>query len=310
MKLEIISKYPVENQHPTPLLFIHGTFHGASCWDVHFLDYFAEHGYASHAVNLRGHGNSEGREGLRWFRIADFVEDVTNTVEQLPSPPILIGHSMGGFIIQKYLEDHIAPAAVLLSSPSPAGLLPTAIKNAHRHPLIFARVNLTLSLLPLVATPALVREAFFSQDVPEEKMQAYWKLTQDDSFMAFLDMVALDLPKPARVKTPLLILGAERDNMISPREIEATARAYNTQAQIIPGVAHNSMLEQRWQSVAERILTWLNEQVVVNTSTQVAEPARVLPFGLRDYTLFDTPLEKRGAPAETKSQYLTGRPSK
>jgi pimeloyl-ACP methyl ester carboxylesterase len=243
MKLEIISKYPVEDQRPTPLLFIHGTFHGASCWDVHFLDYFAEHGYASHAVNLRGHSNSEGRENLRWTRIADFVEDVANTVEQLPGPPILIGHSMGGFIIQKYLEAHTAPAAVLLSSPSPAGLLPTAIQNARRHPLIFARVNLTLSLLPLVATPALVREAFFSQDVPEEKMQAYWKLTQDDSFMAFLDMVALDLPKPARVKTPLLILGAERDNMISTAEIEATARTYHTQAQIIPGVAHNSMLE-------------------------------------------------------------------
>ena len=259
MKLEVISKYPVDHQHPTPLLFIHGTFHGASCWNVHFLDYFAEHGYASHAVNLRGHGNSEGQENLRWTRIADFVVDVANTVEQLPSPPILIGHSMGGFIIQKYLEDHTAPAAVLLSSPSPAGLLPTAIKNARRHPLVFARVNLTLSLLPLIATPALVREAFFSQDVPEEKLQAYWRLTQDDSFMAFLDMVALDLPRPARVKTPLLILGAERDNMISPSEIEATARAYNTQAQMIPDVAHNSMLELRWQSVADRILTWLNE---------------------------------------------------
>ena len=276
MKLEIISKYPVMNQHPTPLLFIHGTFHGASCWDVHFLDYFAGRGYASHAVNLRGHGNSEGRENLRWTRIADFVEDVADTVEQLPSPPILIGHSMGGFIVQKYLEDHTAPAAVLLSSPSPAGLLPTAIKNARRHPLIFARVNLTLSLLPLVATPALVREAFFSQDVPEEKMQAYWKLTQDDSFMAFLDMVLLDLPQPARVKTPLLILGVEQDNRISPSEIEATARAYHTQAQIIPGVAHNSMLEQRWQSVADRILTWLNKQEVVNPSAQVAERAGVL----------------------------------
>jgi alpha-beta hydrolase superfamily lysophospholipase len=76
----------------------------------------------------------------------------------------------------------------------------------------------------------------------------------------------------------LLILGAERDNMISPSEIEATARAYNTQAQIIPDVAHNSLLEQRWQSVAERILTWLNEQEVVNISAQVAEPARVLPL--------------------------------
>ena len=260
MKLEIISKYPSRPANRTPLLFIHGTSHTASCWDVHFLDYFAQHGYAAHAVNLRGHGKSEGREKLRWTRIADFVEDVTNIVRQLPSPPVLIGHSMGGFITQKYLEDHDAPGAVLLSSPSPTGLLPTALRNARRHPLVFAKVNLTLSLLPLIATPQLAREAFFSKDLPDEQLLEYWKQMQDDSFMAFLDMVALDLPKPAKVKTPLLILGVARDNMIAPSEIEATGRAYNTRAEIIPDVAHNSMLELCWQDVADRILVWLNDR--------------------------------------------------
>jgi len=260
MKLEIISKCPVESQHPTNLLFIHGALHGAWCWDVHFLEYFTQHGFTAHAVNLRGHGNSEGRERLRWTRIADYVEDVANAVQQLPSPPILIGHSMGGFIIQKYLEDHDSPGAVLLSSPSPAGLVQATLRNARRHPLAFARVNLTLSLFPLVATPRLAREAFFSDDLAEEQLVEYWNQMQDDSFMAFLDMVALDLPKPAKVKTPLLVLGVARDNMLKPSEIEATARAYNTQSEMIADVAHNSMLEPRWQTVAERILVWLKEQ--------------------------------------------------
>jgi pimeloyl-ACP methyl ester carboxylesterase len=259
MKLEMISKYPSNGTHPTPLLFIHGTFHTASCWDVHFLDYFAQHGFASHAINLRGHGKSEGWEKLRWTRISDFVDDVTNVVRQLPSLPVLIGHSMGGFITQKYLEDHDTPAAVLLSSPSPTGMLPTAIRQARQHPLVFAKVNLTFSLLPFIATPQLTRDAFFSNDLPDEQLLEYWKQTQDDSFMAFLDMVALDLPKPAKVKTPLLVLGVARDNMIAPREIEATGRAYNTQAEIIANVAHNSMLEPGWQAVAERILVWLKE---------------------------------------------------
>lgn len=260
MKLEMISKYPIENQRPTPLLFIHGALHGAWCWDVHFLDYFAQRGYASHAVNLRGHGNSEGRENLRWTRISDFVEDLANIVRQLPSPPILIGHSMGGFVIQKYLEKHITPGAVLLSSPPPTGLLPVALKSAWRHPLIFAKANLTLSLFPLVATPKLAREAFFSEDMPDEQLLEYWKQMQDDSYMAYLDMVALDLPKPAKVKTPLLVLGVGGDNMIKPSEIKATARAYNAQSEIIADVAHNSMLESRWQSVAERILVWLKKE--------------------------------------------------
>jgi len=284
MKLEVISKYPGKNQHPTPLLFIHGTLHTAACWNVHFLDYFAQHGYAAHAVNLRGHGKSEGREKLRWTRIAEFVDDIANVVQQLPNPPILIGHSMGGFIIQKYLEDHDVPAAVLLSSPSPAGLLPTAIRTARRQPWAFTKVNLTLSLLPFIATPQLVGEAFFSSDLPDELLQEYWKQTQDDSYMAFLDMVALDLPEPEKVTTPLLVLGVGRDNMIAFREIEATARAYNTQAVIIPDVAHNSMLEQRWQSVADRILTWLNE---VDIRAQIGETyGKSTPLAIVNPTLW------------------------
>lgn len=87
MTLEIISKYTTRDPRPTSLLFVHGAMHTASCWDAHFLDYFAQHGYISHAVNLRGHGNSYGREHLRWTRIADFVEDVADTVEQLPAAP-------------------------------------------------------------------------------------------------------------------------------------------------------------------------------------------------------------------------------
>ena len=259
MKLEIISKQPTEHAHPTPLLFVHGMVHTAWCWDRYFLDYFARHGYASYAVNLRGHGKSDGRERLRWTRIADFVEDVENAVRRLPGPPVLIGHSMGGFVVQKYLEDHTAAAAVLLSSPSHYGLLPTALRIARRHPLVFARTNVTLSLLPVIAAPELVREAFFSPDLPDERLTEYWKQMQDESYRAFLDMVALDLPRPRKVKTRLLVLGAARDNMLSAGEIRATARAYGAPCDIIADVAHDSMLEQRWQAVADRILGWLSE---------------------------------------------------
>ncbi len=265
MKLEMISKYPPagylsSGTQPTPLLFVHGSMLGAWCWDAHFLVYFAQHGFAAHAVNLRGHGNSAGRENLRWTRISDYVADLADAVRHLPSPPVVIGHSMGGIIIQKYLEGHDAPGAVLLSSPGPAGLLRTALRIARRSPLAFAKSNLTLSLWPSIATPQLAREAFFSDDLPEDQLRSYWKRMQDESFMAFLDMVALDLPRPAKRKIPLLVLGVGRDNMIKPSEIEATARAYDTQAEIIPDVAHNSMLEPGWKGVADRILVWLKER--------------------------------------------------
>lgn len=64
-------------------------------------------------------------------------------------------------------------------------------------------------------------------------------------------------PKPAKVNTPLLVPGVGRDNMIRLPEIEATAGAYLAPHEIVPDVAHNSMLELRWQAVAERMLSWL-----------------------------------------------------
>jgi hypothetical protein len=58
----------------------------------------------------------------------------------------------------------------------------------------------------------------------------------------------------------LLVLGVARDQMKSG-EIEATARAYSSQPEIIAEVAHNSMVGLRWQAVEERILAWLTEKV-------------------------------------------------
>jgi len=262
MKLELISRYPSAGAHHIPLLFVHGAWHGAWCWDVHFLDYFTRNGFAAHAVSLRGHGESEGRDNLRWTRIADYVVDLAHAVRHLPCQPILIGHSMGAFVIQKYLEEFSAPAAVLMTPPPPGGLLAATLRIALRHPMIFARSNMTLSLFPLVSTPGLAREAFFSSDMAEGQVMNFWQLMQDESFMAFLDMLVLDLPDPGRVKTPLLVLGASRDNLLKPREIEATAYACNTQSEFISGVAHDMMLEPGWEGVARRILEWLKAQIL------------------------------------------------
>ncbi len=54
--LEVIDKGS-GNAGP-PLLFIHGAWHGAWCWDEHFLDFFANNGFHAVALSLRGHGNS------------------------------------------------------------------------------------------------------------------------------------------------------------------------------------------------------------------------------------------------------------
>jgi hypothetical protein len=122
------------------------------------------------------------------------------------------------------------------------------------------KANLTMSMLPMLRTLQLAQEALFSADMPEDKVRSYFTRLQDESYRAYLDMMGLSLPRPERVKTPILVMGAADDRLISQSEVQATARAYQTQAEVFPDMAHDMMLEAGWRVVADRILGWLNEQ--------------------------------------------------
>jgi pimeloyl-ACP methyl ester carboxylesterase len=256
-RLEIISRYPVNRLHAAPLLFVHGAWHGAWCWDEHFLDYFAQHGFAAHALSLRGHGHSASNGSVRFTRIADYVADVEEVVAQLPNPPVLIGHSMGGFITQKYLERHHAPTGVLLASPPPGGLLHAVLRTVRHDIRSILEVSLQMDLYPAVDTLAKMRRALFSQDMPDDVLKEYFRKMEHDSYLAYLDMLLFALPNPERIKTLLLVLGAANDQNFSTAEIEATARAYHAPYEIFPNMAHDMMLEYGWETVAARIVSWL-----------------------------------------------------
>lgn len=131
--LEVIDKGQISETHSYPVLFLHGAWHGAWCWNEHFLDFFATQGFRVLAPGSLGHGSSPTGKSIRMCSIADFVSDLSSVIDSLPSPPILVGHSLGGFVIQKYLDTHDVPAAVLLASAPPRGQL-SALMRSMRSP--------------------------------------------------------------------------------------------------------------------------------------------------------------------------------
>lgn len=257
--LEVIDKGPSGGSGKTPLLFVHGAWHGAWCWDEHFLNFFAAKGYRSVAVSLRGHGKSPAPKAMQFCSMADFVDDVASVADGLPERPVMIGHSMGGFVVQKYLESHDAPAAVLLASVPPSGIARFLLRRFRLHPWLTARhLAITKSKGSMGRTPELARESFFSGSTPLADVARY-AAGLDEEYVGkhVLGMLWLDLPKPSLVTTPMLVLGAENDILFSTREVRATASAYQTEAEFIPGMAHDMMLEPGWADVAERIHAWL-----------------------------------------------------
>ncbi len=255
--LEVIERQPEGDAQPMPILFVHGAWHGAWCWDEFFLPYFAEKGFHVKALSLRGHGNSPGRDRLRTTRIADYVSDVQTVVDSFSTPPLLVGHSMGGMIVQKYLESSSntpVPKAVLLAAVPPHGVWKTTLGILAHHPLVFLRVNATMKLFPIVSSVKRAHESFFSSDMPADQVQSYFSRLQDESYLAFMDMLAFNLPKPGKIKTPVFVLGAENDTIFSVSDVEATARAYQTDPKFFKNMAHDMMLEKDWQDVADYII--------------------------------------------------------
>jgi acylglycerol lipase len=82
----------------------------------------AESGYATYAIDHRGHGRSEGRRAVI-DRMANAVADLDKLVLQVSEthpgrPVVLLGHSMGGAVALSYTIEHQDRLdALVLSAP-------------------------------------------------------------------------------------------------------------------------------------------------------------------------------------------------
>ena len=236
----------------TGILLIHGAWHGPWCWDE-FAARLAQRGHDVRAVRLRGHDQSGGRI---WHRLHHYLEDVERAAERFAEPPVLVGHSMGGLLAQRYAQRHPARAVVLLASTPPGSAIRVAARLALREPLAMTNATLRLRLEPLVATRAQTRAMFFTDATPTAIVDRCHAKLQDESYLAFLDMLVPPMRRP-RVRAPVLVLGASDDAIISADDVRRTARAYDTQAELFDGTGHDMTLGTGWERVADRVDAWV-----------------------------------------------------
>ncbi|WP_431856521.1 alpha/beta hydrolase [Azospirillum sp.] len=261
-RLEILTRRPAGRAKPAPLLFVHGAYCGAWIWDAKMLGWFADRGWSAHAVSLRGHGGSAGRDRIRFHTLADYVEDVLEAFDGFDTPPVLIGHSMGGMVVQRALRKRRAPAGVLMASAPPHGLWESSLSLAFRDPYVFQQMALLTAFGERAVDPEGIRRAMFSDRMPRAEARLYEPRLQEESQAVLLDMYGWTPfpPLPDR-DIPFLVLGAGGDLLVPTSQVHATARTLGTQAVIVPDMGHTMMLEPGWEQVAERIAGWLEERL-------------------------------------------------
>lgn len=256
-RLEIRRRLPSQPSRYPPLLFVHGGYCDAWCWEPYFLPWFAERGFAAYAVSLRGHGRSAGRSHLFMTGLSDYEADVEYAAAQLPEPPVLIGHSMGAAIVELLMAHGPVRAAALLAPIPPAGLLPVATRLAAQHPDYLVQMSgLDPSRLSAQVL-ATLRPFYFGPDVDPRIMAQAARHLNGESPRALFDLsLRLHWALP-RAAPPVFVLGAEGDRICLPDDVRATARHHNVEATLVPGLAHMLMLEPGYALAAKPLLDWL-----------------------------------------------------
>ncbi len=249
-RLEVISRTPDRPTVRPPLLFVHGLGHGAWCWE-HWADAAVEAGYPAHAVSLRGHAGSAGR--LRTSTIGDYVSDVLRTAATLPEPPVLVGHSMGGLVVQLALARRPFRAGVLVAPVPAHPALGSLLSVARQHPTDALRIVALMSL-PL-------RPSYLFSGLDEAAARRHCDRTGPESPLAQYQLLLHRPPGRPAGGTPVLVLGTPEDRLVPIGDVRRTARRYGAPLEEFPGMGHDLMLDEGWQRPFGVMDRWLSDGV-------------------------------------------------
>lgn len=254
--LEVFSCLPASDSGKTPLLFVHGAFAGGWMWTETFMPHFAAAGHPCHALSLRGHGGSSDHQRIDWLSIADYVDDVRKVIDALAIDPVLLGHSMGGFVVQKYLERYPARAVALLCSVPPQGLIAAQFHLLLQKPQLYLEIN---SILAGNYTDTdTLRDALFAGEADPAMLAEWLGKMQNESQRAIWDMSMFNLPNLFRMnRPPMLIVGAEQDALVPAFLVQSTAQTYGEPCHILRGMGHAITHEREWPRAAALIDDWL-----------------------------------------------------
>lgn len=240
-----------------PMVLVHGGYMAAWVWDEHLLPHLATAGIDAWAPSLRGHGG-EGRDRLDSFDLDDYVADLGSVVARMEAPPLLVGHSMGALVVQRYLAGGgRATAAMLLAPVPPWGLGAPSMELALRDPLLWTEAAFLHVGGPRMASLPVLRRALFGAGVDPVLARTYLSRLQPESTLAIAQMCAMaPLGWSPGGAVPVAVTGGREDGLFSVASLRACAAWHGVSATVLDGLGHALMLEPGWRGLAEHLVEW------------------------------------------------------
>jgi pimeloyl-ACP methyl ester carboxylesterase len=234
-----------------PILLVHGAFSGATHL-VPWADYFRARGYHCVAPALPGHSGSD-RGMLAWLDLGAYLEALGEACLGFDSPPVIVGHGLGGLIAQHLRATTDCAAAVLVASWPGAPFRP--------------RPRAMLKALPMLSRILGGRLVKPGRSVIRSLVLHDLSIGErEDTLAEFREESgrALRAPVLGRAEVPattvhrhVLVVSGSADRIV-PRSVSfALARTYRAEHLIVNGRGHWLIAASLVGIVAAAVVDWL-----------------------------------------------------
>ncbi len=250
------------------VFFITGAFIHHSCWDE-WRTYFEANGFKTNAPSwphknapaevLR---NRQPDAAVASNRLAAISNYFANAVKELDEPPILIGHSIGGLIVQLLLQQGIGAAGVAIHPVAPQRIFTFKLSFLKAG---WGALGFFTSVKKSYLMPFKSWQYGFTNGMPVEEQKAgYYQLVIPESKMIVRDTISKAARVNYRAKSaPLLITAGSADRTIPASLNYSNYKKYRHNPSVtaykeFQDRNHFVLGQPSWKDDADYILSWLS----------------------------------------------------
>lgn len=238
------------------VLLIHGAWGGAWVWGALAQDLAAE-GYGVNLIEQPGHGDDHW--DLPSFTSVNDYADLSRRAAASLGRPVLVGHSLGGWQVQKIWETEDLPGVLLAPLPGSGLPLSTFFKLNMHYPVQMSRPLMGLPVA--VSNTAMARRVLF-KDMDEAAVAEHvGNLVPEPALvclqMALLLGLGIGRPHLRPGRGPRLLVAPELDYLFPPSAQKKLARQLGARYVELEGLPHELWLEDRQDRVKTLLLDFL-----------------------------------------------------
>lgn len=230
---------------------------------------FEAAGYACHSLTYRHHDLPAGPERdarLTGLSIADYVEDARRAIRDIGAAPIVVGHSLGGVVLQLLAADGAVRAGVCLNSSVMNGVLATTEGERDLGKLFISAgafwdqaLGQDLELLATYGLNTLPED--LQRDIHARLGTESGRVLFEFVFWMF-DANQTTFIDPEKVACPLLFVSGTEDRAVATSTAKTMAERYDAADFLtVEGACHYLQFDDTWPETARKILDWLDSHI-------------------------------------------------